>query len=611
MDLVLNGGGDGLELMLTSNSESGAESFLTDEEVVYQEGLDPAEDVDHQQQAGPPDTSVLPSTSSAVVAALPLSRRGQGKVNFALSSEEEEEEPSTSAVLQPSVGGPGRKRTPSATRRGRARSRGGCRSRSPLRPQSAASATSWKTEEHPDTAPDPKRFLPARTPGHQLSSTSMYTPLDLFKLFFTDDVVKTLCQNTNKQAAKNIVQGKKYSWTDITTQEFQKFLGLNFYFALVKMNAVQDYWKTGSIFSLTFPASVMPWNRYLDACKAHYHPYQNLAIDERMVATKAHTGMTQYMKAKPTKLGFKLFVLADSSNGYTVDFTVYTGKTQFPSGVGLAYDAVMSLIKPAYLGTGFHVYMDNFYTSPTLFRALYNVNMVACGTYRDNRKECPQTSENALHKKVPRGSIRWIRQGPLIFVKWMDTREVSVCSTIHRAFDGATVKRRMKSQDGSWITISVSCPTPVVEYNKHMGGVDLSDQLIQYYSVQHRSNRWYRTLFYHFMDIAATNSYLLHKDLCKQRQQEPMSHRGFLQELTAQLCGVTVNVPPQRAQGSHIPVPVSHVEDKGKKATAGRKKFILCRKDRQVQQSTPWKCEMCDVALCLVPDRNCFKEWHK
>ncbi|KAF3849547.1 hypothetical protein F7725_019266 [Dissostichus mawsoni] len=41
-----------------------------------------------------------------------------------------------------------------------------------------------------------------------------------------------------------------------------------------------------------------------------------------MVASK--TGMTQYMKAKPTKWGFKLFVIADSRNGYTIDFSVYT-----------------------------------------------------------------------------------------------------------------------------------------------------------------------------------------------------------------------------------------------------------------------------------------------
>ncbi len=52
------------------------------------------------------------------------------------------------------------------------------------------------------------------------------------------------------------------------------------------------------------------------ACKAIY-PRKNLAVDERMVACKANTGMTQYMKAKPTRWGFKVFVLADSSNGYT------------------------------------------------------------------------------------------------------------------------------------------------------------------------------------------------------------------------------------------------------------------------------------------------------
>lgn len=33
--------------------------------------------------------------------------------------------------------------------------------------------------------------------------------------------------------------------------------------------------------------------------------------------------MTPYMKRKPTKLGFKMFVMADSSNGYIVDFAVY------------------------------------------------------------------------------------------------------------------------------------------------------------------------------------------------------------------------------------------------------------------------------------------------
>lgn len=123
-----------------------------------------------------------------------------------------------------------------------------------------------------------------------------------------------------------------------------------------------------------------------EACKTCYHPKRNLAVDERMVATKAKTGMTHYMKRKPTKWGFKLFVMADSSNGYTVDFTVYTGKDSSYTGQGISYDTVMSLMDPSFLGLSYHVYMDNFYTSPKLFRDLHARKFGACGTYRDNKK---------------------------------------------------------------------------------------------------------------------------------------------------------------------------------------------------------------------------------
>ncbi|XP_044033497.1 forkhead box protein B2-like isoform X2 [Siniperca chuatsi] len=61
---------------------------------------------------------------------------------------------------------------------------------------------SWKTDKDLDTAPPVSRFQPARTSGPQLSSTSTYTPLDLFKLFLPVQTIPTLCQNTNKQAAK-------------------------------------------------------------------------------------------------------------------------------------------------------------------------------------------------------------------------------------------------------------------------------------------------------------------------------------------------------------------------------------------------------------------------
>nr|XP_009292848.1 piggyBac transposable element-derived protein 4-like [Danio rerio] len=361
--------------------------------------------------------------------------------------------------------------------------------------------------------------------------------------------------------------------------------------ALLKLPRVRDYWRRDSHLSVHFPVSVMTRDRFMaisrtvhlsnpdddiendrkkgtpdydplyrlkplyitikDTCKSMWQPRKQIAIDERMVATKAKIALKQYMKAKPIKWGVKLFVLADSSNGYTSDFTIYTGKSRFTSSQGLPYDVVSNLIDPSFLGRGYHLYVDNFYTSPKLFRDLYASGFVACGTFKDSRKNVRETKQNALTSRSPRGSIRWIRQNKLLFVKWMDTREVSVCSTIHKAFDGDTVTRNVHDKEtGSWQIKNIASPRCVVDYNKYMGGVDLSDQLLQYYSVHKRSNRWYRTLLYHFIDIAATNSYILHKEMCLAAQTVAMSHGQFMEELSRELCGVPKgsDVAPRGAQ---------------------------------------------------------------
>lgn len=137
----------------------------------------------------------------------------------------------------------------------------------------------------------------------------------------------------------------------------------------------------------------------------------------------------------------------------------------------------MDLIQPSYLGSGYRIYMDNFYTSPSLFLELASMKFGACGTYRDNTKGCPSRGEQTpspVNRK--RGAMRWIREGPRLFIKWMDTREVSMCSTIHLAFQSRVEAAK-----------DIPCPTPVITYNKNVGGVDGSDQLIQYYSTHHKN----------------------------------------------------------------------------------------------------------------------------
>lgn len=59
-------------------------------------------------------------------------------------------------------------------------------------------------------------------------------------------------------------------------------------------------------------------------------------------------GLTLHVtKDKPTKWGIKLWVLVDSSNGYTIDFSVYIGKVagRDVSVHGLGYDVVVQLMQ--------------------------------------------------------------------------------------------------------------------------------------------------------------------------------------------------------------------------------------------------------------------------
>ena len=85
-----------------------------------------------------------------------------------------------------------------------------------------------------------------------------------------------------------------------------------------------------------------------EKCKSLYQPHQNVATYERIVKSKHGYGIQQYIKNKQVKFGLKLWVLADSHNGYTYDCNNYAGKDggETLSGYGLAYSVVMKLMSP-------------------------------------------------------------------------------------------------------------------------------------------------------------------------------------------------------------------------------------------------------------------------
>lgn len=166
-----------------------------------------------------------------------------------------------------------------------------------------------------------------------------------------------------------------------------------------------------------------------------------------MVKSKHRSGIRQYIRNKPTKWGIKLWVLADSANGYTWGFNVYIGKraAEEVSNNGLGYD-IVSLIRPL-LNQGYHLYIDNFYTSPKLFKDLFLQNTPATGTSAENRKDFPVEMKKAKQwaRKKDRGTMRWIRDGPCLVEQWKDNRPVIILSTIECTNDFVMVARKEKN----------------------------------------------------------------------------------------------------------------------------------------------------------------------
>ncbi|XP_071377159.1 piggyBac transposable element-derived protein 4-like [Centroberyx affinis] len=619
---------------------SEVDSFYSEEEIDIEEENDPFEDICEdasEEEEDDSSSSPLRSTRSSTAgrpAASPARTSSTSTTQAALPSPV----PKTPRSL------PSREKPPSSVRR---RSGGIAGRRRSVAEHSAPPGLRWHAPEEEDAAHRLPNFCPRVPPGVRFPETDRPSPLQLFRKFFTDEDVETVCENTNKNAAKNLARGKTYQWRDITPADFFAYVGLLLFMAVLKMPRTASYWRRGSVFGASFPATIMTrsrfqaisWNIHMsdpekdavndgkkgaaeydplhrvkplydslrERCRACWQPRQQVFIDERMGAATAKTRLPWAMKAKPNKWGVKLFVLTDSSNGYTSDFTVYTGKSLFPEGRALSYEAAMELMNERHLGSGYHLYCDHFFTGPKLFADLYERRkFLACGAYRGGRTGVPTTKANALTAKSPRGSMRWFRKGKLLYVKWMDAAEVSVCSTIHAAFKGDAVERNMKDKaTGKWERRRVPVPAPVAAYNTHMEGLDLSQRLLQVFSVRKNTDRWYRTLFYHFVDIATANAYILHREQCARREENPTSPLDFLEHLTAELCGVK---PGNRTKPTGnlecAPVTIAQTSDKSMKASAGRLRCINCG------SKTPWKCRFCGVPLCLIPDRNCFVDWH-
>ena len=124
------------------------------------------------------------------------------------------------------------------------------------------------------------------------------------------------------------------------------------------------------------------------SCAENYNLHQPIAIDEQMIPFKGRHVSKQYNPLKPTRFGFKVWALSDSVSGYTRVFSVYLGKHGQES--GKVADVVLRLCFDKLDHVGHTLYLDNYFSTACLFKALDARGIGACGTIRPKRlgKEC-------------------------------------------------------------------------------------------------------------------------------------------------------------------------------------------------------------------------------
>jgi hypothetical protein len=121
--------------------------------------------------------------------------------------------------------------------------------------------------------------------------------------------------------------------------------------------------------------------------------------------------MKQYIPKKPIRRGFKVWVVADSENGYFLDVDVYVGKVSggVTTGHGLGARVVLQLTEP-YRHKNHRVFCDNYFTTAALFDELLQHGLYACGTARCDWREFPSDLRGL---RLERGSHEFRQRGNL------------------------------------------------------------------------------------------------------------------------------------------------------------------------------------------------------
>ena len=370
------------------------------------------------------------------------------------------------------------------------------------------------------------------------------TPLEYFKMFWTDELTELVAEQTNLYSTQRSGRSIK-----TTKNEIEQLLGMQMKMGIIQLPSYLLYWSQNLRYAPI--ADVMPLKRY-QKLRQYLHfvgnmtyddrvhdklfkikpvlesvreqcikiqPEQSHSVDEQIIPAKTRfSKIRQYNPNKPEKWGSKNLVRAGTT-GFMYDFYIYGGKeaetddTAKYQNLQKSAKVVARLCQELPAHANHQLFFDNWFTTLDLLLYLKQKGILACGTIRANRlKGCP-LKENKEMKAEGRGALDFMcdMNSGIVVAKWFDNNAVHIASNFVGVHPVGSVERWCSDQKARK---EINCPQIIICYNKGMGGVDLADMLIALYRIAVKTKRWYLKIFWHCVNIAKVNAWLLYRRHC-------------------------------------------------------------------------------------------------
>jgi len=504
-------------------------------------------------------------------------------------------------------------------------------------------------------------------PSTQAANSSIQNqikdPVEYFYAYFSQGLFEDAANFTNQYCFS--MTGKNLG-TD--SSEILRFLGLHILMGCIPFPRIRMFWQSG--LAIHCISTAMTRDRFL-ALRTNFHvtdvqtrpenadenrlwkvqpfldsvrarcleiprEFDHYSIDEQMIPFTGRCDLKQYVASKPRPVGLKNFILA-TSGGIVLDFEVYQGKTtslRFPE-LGLGPGVVLRL--SVTLPENSCLYFDRYFTTVPLLRQLWREKIYATGTIMSNRLKHVGFPDD---KQMKRGDMeqRVSNDGKIAAIKWRDSKCVSLISTV-AGLDPVKNVQRWCKKDKKYI--EVPCPAVVQNYNANMGGVDVVDQMIEYYRMYHKTRKWTLKVLIHFLELAVVNAWREYQAECKaanvpkKKILDLLNFRLSVGQTLAATSprpetemdvldddGVGANViveaevdeePVAKKPAKVSPLPLdsvrydlfSHFPEHQKIASPRICRLPGCKSRSKIT------CEKCKVFLCLSDKKNCFKKFHE